>query len=203
MKFDCTGVILAGGTNSRLPGKKKTFHKIGDATILESICRVFSELFREIIIVVNEPREFAGLDLMTVTDVIPARCALAGLHTGLFYSSFEYSYITACDVPFLNSEVVRHIVSRIDTRYDVIVPKTEKGLESLSAVYSKKCMPRIEENLRNNIFMIKKFYNRKKVKEIPIQKLAALDPELRFILNINTPADLERAKDMAGRMENE
>ena len=23
MKFDCTGVILAGGKNSRLPGKKK------------------------------------------------------------------------------------------------------------------------------------------------------------------------------------
>ena len=39
MKFDCTGVILAGGKNSRLPGKKKAFRKIGDLMILERLYR--------------------------------------------------------------------------------------------------------------------------------------------------------------------
>ncbi len=78
MKLDCTGVILAGGKNSRLPGKKKTFHQVGEMSILERLCTLFSKLFKESIIVVNEPKEFMGLDMTVVTDIIPARCVLAG-----------------------------------------------------------------------------------------------------------------------------
>ncbi len=64
MKFDCTGVILAGGKNSRLPGRKKTFQKVGNSMILENISAMFASLFKETIIVVNEPREFANLDML-------------------------------------------------------------------------------------------------------------------------------------------
>ena len=198
MKFDCTGVILAGGQNSRLPGKKKTFQKIGDVTILENIYGLFSNLFKEVIIVVNEPREFAGLNMSIVTDVIPSKCALAGLHTGLFYASFPYAYVTACDTPFVKQSVVEYIVNQIEPSYDVIIPRTDDGLEALSAVYSKDCIPLIENNLGKNIFMIKKFFRKKKVKEIPVEQLKALDPEMQFIFNVNTPEDLEKARLIAG-----
>ncbi len=198
MKFDCTGVILAGGQNSRLPGKKKTFQKIGDVTILENIYGLFSNLFKEVIIVVNEPREFAGLNMSIVTDVIPSKCALAGLHTGLFYASFPYAYVTACDTPFVKQSVVEYIVNQIEPSYDVIIPRTDDGLEALSAVYSKDCIPLIENNLGKNIFMIKKFFRKKKVKEIPVEQLKALDPEMQFIFNVNTPEDLAKARLIAG-----
>ena len=194
MKFDCTGVILAGGKNSRLPGKKKTFRKIGDLMILETIYELFSNLFKEVIIVVNEPEEFAGWDMTVVTDIIPSQCALAGLHAGLFYASFPYIYVTACDTPFVKQSVVEYIVGQIESQYEVIIPRTDDGLEALSAVYSKDCIPLIENNLKKNIFMIKKFFRKKKVKEIPVEQLKVLDPEMEFIFNINTPEDLEKAK---------
>jgi molybdenum cofactor guanylyltransferase len=199
MKFDCTGVILAGGKNSRLPGGKKTFKKIGDRTILDNISRLFADLFKEIIIVVNEPEEFAGLNMSIVTDIIPLKCALAGLHAGLFYSSYPYAYVTACDTPFVKKSVVEHIVGEIEPSYDVIIPRTDDGLEPLSAVYSRDCIPLIENNLEKNIVMIKKFFRKKKVKEIPVEQLKALDPDMRFILNINTPEDLKRARIIAGK----
>ncbi len=201
MKFDCTGVILAGGQNSRLPGKKKTFQKIGNVTILENIYDLFSNLFKEVIIVVNEPREFAGLNMSIVTDVIPSKCALAGLHAGLFYASFPYAYVTACDTPFVKQSVVEYIVNQIEPSYDVIIPRTDDGLEALSAVYSKDCIPLIENNLEKNIFMIKKFFRKKKVKEIPVEQLKALDPEMQFIFNINTPEDLAKARLIADEDE--
>ncbi len=197
MKFDCTGVILAGGKNNRLPGKKKTFQRVGNLTVLESISQMFVNLFKEIIIVVNEPRDFAGLDMLIVTDIIPSKCALAGLHAGLFYASFPYAYVTACDTPFVNQRVVAHIVNQIETGIDVIVPRTDDGLESLSAVYSRECIPRIEENLEKNIFMVKKSFRRKKVKEIPVAQLKKIDPKMQFIFNVNTPEDLEKARYMA------
>ena len=202
MIFDYTGVILAGGKNSRLPGGKKAFRKIGDEMILETIYELFSSLFKEVIIVVNEPREFAGWDMMVVTDIIPSKCALAGLHAGLFYASYPYAYVTACDTPFVKRSVVEYIVGSIRPGYEVIIPQTDDGLEPLSAVYSKDCIPLIEENLKKNIFMIKKFFRKKKVKEIPVDKLKMLDPQRQFIFNVNTPKDLEKAKTIANQQEN-
>ena len=199
MKFDVTGVILAGGKNSRLPGEKKTFRKIGERTILDHIYTVFSSLFMEVIIVVNDPKDFAGWDMTIVTDIIPSKCALAGLHAGLFYASYPYVYATACDTPFLRQSVVEHIVGKIEKGYDVIVPRTDDGLETLSAAYSRECIPLIEENLKKDIYMIKKFFRAGKVKEIPITELKPLDPELQFIFNVNTPEDLEKARIMAGK----
>jgi len=200
MKFDCTGVILAGGKNSRLPGKKKTFRKIGDVMILESIYELFSNLFKEVIIVVNEPKEFAGWDMTVVTDIIPSQCALAGLHAGLFYASFPYAYVAACDTPFVKQSIVEYIVGQIEPKYEVIIPRTDDGLEALSAVYSKDCIPLIENNLKKNIFMIKKFFRQKKVKEIPVEQLKALDPAMEFIFNVNTPEDLEKAKTIVNKI---
>ncbi|MCG8531371.1 MAG: nucleotidyltransferase family protein, partial [Desulfovibrionales bacterium] len=84
MKLNCTGVILAGGTNSRLPGPKKTFHRVGGQTMLERVYTLFTKLFDEIILVINEPKDFIHLDIEMVTDIIPCRCAQAGLHAGLF-----------------------------------------------------------------------------------------------------------------------
>lgn len=197
MELDCTGVILAGGKNSRLPGKKKTFHRIGGITMLERLCTLFSKLFKETIIVVNEPKEFIGLDMMVVTDIIPARCVLAGLHAGLFYSSYPHAYVTACDIPFASEPVIRYLVNKAAPGDHVVIPRTDDGLEPLSAVYSKECIPLIEKSLENHIFMIKKFYKKKHVKEVPVSVLKKLDPDMGFIFNVNTPADLEKARQMA------
>ncbi len=197
MKLECTGVILAGGKNSRLPGKKKTFRKVGDQMILDNIYRVFSDLFQEVIIVVNDPGDFADWDMTVVTDIIPTRCALAGIHAGLFYASFHNVYVTACDTPFINPCVIEYIVGQAAPQFEVVIPWTDDGLEPLSAVYSKDCIPLIEANLEKDIYMIKKFFRKKKVKQIPVEKIKALDPDMQFIFNVNTPADLELAQAIA------
>jgi len=197
MKYDCTGVILAGGKNSRLPGEKKTFRRVGEDMILTRIHDLFVKLFKEVIIVVNDPKDFIGLDMMVVTDIHPSRCALAGLHAGLFYASYPWAYVTACDVPFANEQVIRHLISQQDDRAEVVVPRTDDGLEPLAALYSRECIPLIEMNLERKIYMIKKFFRMKKIKEIPVSDLKKLDPSMQFMFNVNTLEDLEIARSMA------
>lgn len=199
MKFDCTGVILAGGKNTRLPGIKKAFRRVGDSMILENIHGVFSKLFKEVIIVVNEPADFAGWDMTIVTDIIPSRCALAGLHAGLFYASCPHAYVAACDTPFVKQSVIEYIVGQIEPAYEVIIPRTDEGIEPLSAVYSRDCIPLIENSLEKNIVQIKQFFRKNKVKEIPVNQLKTLDPDMQFIFNVNTPKDLENAKIIANK----
>lgn len=44
--------------------------------------------------------------------------------------------------------------------------------------------------------MIKKFFKPERVRQIPPGTLESLDPDLRFKFNVNTPADLEKARGM-------
>lgn len=196
-QLDCTGVILAGGCNSRFPGTNKAFHKVGTDTMLDRIHALFSRIFKEVILVVNEPGLFLDIDALVVTDIDPSRCSLAGLHAGLFHSNFEWSYVTACDVPFVNEKIIRYLFTQRSPGKQVIIPKTWEGLEPLSALYHKSCLPRIEATLEKKIFMVKKFYKPERVKQIPPKILETLDPDLRFKFNVNTPADLETARGMA------
>ncbi len=197
MEYECTGVILAGGKNSRLPGIKKSFHKINGKMIMDIIYEIFSSIFDEIIIVANEPHEFAGWNGLIVSDIYPSRCSLAGIHAGLCYSSKEHIFVSACDTPFLKKDLLLYILSQINSGFDVIIPETDDGLETLCAVYSKASLSAIERNLQNNIYMVKKFFKKNRVKKIPVNRIRKFDPEMSSFFNINTPDDLEKAKNMS------
>ena len=165
--------------------------------MLMRLYRLFDRLFEKTLIVVNDPRDFVELDIEVVTDIIPLRCALAGLHAGLFYSAHPYAYVSACDVPFASEAVIRHAMELIRPGTQVVIPRTPDGTEPLSAVYSRECIPLIERNLEKRIFMIKRFFKPNRVREIPPETLKKLDPKMQFMFNVNTPADLKTAESMA------
>ncbi len=196
MKKECTGVILAGGKNSRLPGKKKGLRKIGGSMIIDRIYKTLESVVDEIIIVTNDPVEFSRWDALIVSDIHPSRCALAGVHAGIYYASCDKVFITACDTPFIKKDVVEYIISCSDSKHDVIIPEGEGGLEALLSVYSKACLPLIEKNLKADLYMIKKFYPKNRVKQIPLEKLKEIDPLMESFFNINTPTDIARANIM-------
>ena len=196
MKDKTTGVILAGGRNSRLPGEKKGFRKIGQKMIIDRIYEELSSVVDEIIIVTNEPEEFLKWDGMIVSDINPSRCALAGVHAGIYYASYDKVFISACDTPFIRKDVIEFILSFAGSQYDVVIPQGEGGYEALLAVYSKACLPLIEKNLKDKVFMIKKFYKKNRVKKIPLEKLKELDPLMESFFNINTPEDIIKANSM-------
>lgn len=198
MEYDCTGVILAGGSNSRMPGIKKAFHEIRGTMIMDSIHEIFASVFNEVIIVTNDPCEFAGWDAMVVRDINPSRCSLAGIHAGLFYSSKKHVFISACDTPFLKKELTEHILSKTGPGADVVIPETDDGLEPLCAAYSKNCLPLIQNNLDKKIFMIKKFFKKNRVKTIPVNEIKKIDPEMKSFFNVNIPQDLIKARDLKG-----
>jgi molybdopterin-guanine dinucleotide biosynthesis protein A len=199
MNNQITGVILAGGRNSRLPGEKKAFRKIGGKMIIDRIYQELRSVVDEIIIVTNEPGEFSKLDGMIVSDINPSRCALAGVHAGIYYATHDKVFISACDTPFIKKDIVEYILSFADGENDVVIPEGEGGLEALLAVYSKACLPLIEKNLKDKVFMIKKFYKKNRVKKIPLEKLKELDPLMESFFNVNTPEDIEKANMMVNK----
>ncbi len=187
---DLTGIILSGGKNLRM-GKNKAFIEIGGIPIIQRIYSIFKRIFKEIIIVTNEKELFSHFDAIIHKDIIPDRGVLGGLYTGLFFSSFKYSFCVACDMPFLNESIILYLIKNIND-YDVIVPKTEDGLQPLHAIYSKNCLEHIKKMIDEGEFKLIDFYPKVKTKIIEEFEFIKFDPTRKSFINVNTPEELNR-----------
>lgn len=201
MKSPCSGVILAGGLNTRFSGQDKALISVGRRRILDRIYEVFIQLFDEIFLVSNNPVRYLEWDLNIVSDLYPVRSSLTGIHAGLFYASNPHVFFAACDTPFLKKELIEVIIDRIEPGYDAIIPEISAGMEPLCAAYAKRCLNRIEQHLAQEKLKIQLVFKKNRIKKIPEKILRERDPELISFININSPEDLEKAEALCDRFE--
>lgn len=191
----CTGLILAGGLNTRFSGKNKAFIHFGGRRVMDHIYDVFSKVFAEIILVTNHPMDYLEWDVTIVSDIYSARSSLTGIHAGLFYARTPFAFVTACDTPFLKKEIIETVLSRIGPGVAAVIPETPGGLEPLCAAYSRNCLPLMEQRIEAKQFQIKKMFPKLRVRKIPETVLRQKDPELNSFFNINTAQDYAKAKE--------
>jgi molybdopterin-guanine dinucleotide biosynthesis protein A len=183
-----TGIILAGGKNLRM-GRNKAFLEINGQRIIDRTKSLFLEIFDEVLLVTNSPLEYIGLHLRTVVDLIPDKGSLGGIYTGLFHSSHSHAFVAACDMPFLNQGLIGRLI-QLAPDYDIVIPKTEDGLQPLHAIYSQKCLPLMKELLRQENLKIIDFFHKVKKREVSPEEILPFDPQLSSFRNVNTPEDL-------------
>ncbi len=196
MRYPYTGVILAGGMNSRFSGANKAFIRVGGRRILDRIYDLFQALFEEIVLVTNDPLAYLEWDAAITTDLFPVRSSLTGLHAGLFAATRPFAFFTACDTPFLSPDLVAAILDRVEDRFDLVVPRTSAGFEPLCAAYSRRCLAPAADRLSRNRFKIMEAFKRARTRTVSEKVLREADPELRSFFNINTPAHLAQAEAM-------
>jgi molybdopterin-guanine dinucleotide biosynthesis protein A len=174
-------------------GKNKAFIEIDGVPIIQRIHTLFKTLFSEIIIVTNEVELFQDFEARIHRDLIPDKGALGGLYTGIYYSSFSHAFCVACDMPFLKSSVIRYLIEKMED-HDVVVPRTEDGLEPLHAIYSKNCLDPIRSIMEHRQFKVLDFYPMVKVNIVEETEFRSLDPTRESFLNVNTPEELKLVK---------
>ena len=183
-----TGIILSGGKSIRM-GEDKAFIEIEGVPIVRRIYNLFKELFQEIIIVTNQKELFSNFDSRIYSDLLPNKGVLGGLYTGIFYSTFNYSFCVACDMPFIKKPLVQYLMNHLQEN-DVIVPRTKDGLQPLHAIYSKNCLEPIKKIIEQGKYSIIDFYDMVKVKIIQEDDFISLDPHRESFINVNTPIEL-------------
>ncbi|MGA7827294.1 MAG: formate dehydrogenase accessory sulfurtransferase FdhD [Geobacteraceae bacterium] len=188
-----TAVILAGGSSARMKSNKALLPYSGELFI-ERIYRQLSALFSEVILVTNQPEHYRFLPCRMVPDEFPGMGSLAGIHAGLKQSRTEHVFVVACDMPYLNSDLIRLMVAQAPG-HDVVIPESDGGLEPLHAVYAKSCLPEMEEALKSGTRKIVDCFDWSKVSVLSKEEIAALDPEFRSFRNINTPEEYFRFRE--------
>ncbi|MFO7151926.1 MAG: molybdenum cofactor guanylyltransferase [Bacillota bacterium] len=187
-----SAVVLNGGKSSRLSGQNKGLLRLGGITILERIVDVLSPLFPEVLVISNYPEQLGFLKgrCPIFQDEIKGLGPLGGIYTGLKKMRFETGFFVACDMPFLNPELILTLLGNSEGA-DVVCPRIGEFIEPLHAVYSKKCIAPIEDIVQNGgKRRVRDLFARVKTRFVDL-------PEGRFypeFLNINTWEDFEKAK---------
>jgi molybdopterin-guanine dinucleotide biosynthesis protein A len=196
-----SAVILAGGRSTRL-GQDKAFLKIDGQTLVERLVERLAQLSEEIIIVTNHVDKYEHLEAIVVTDLVPGKAALGGLHSGLSTASNPHSLVVACDMPFLNLSLLRYMQG-IAASYEVVIPRVGEFAEALHAIYAKSCLPYVERQLQSGDLQISHFFPAVRVRYVEQEEIETFDPDHLSFFNINSQEDLEKAREIWSREESE
>jgi len=189
-----TGIILAGGKSSRL--NQKALLKIRKKSVIESIVSTFHLLFDETFINTNDEKQFQHFGVPLIQDIVTGKGPLGGIYSSLTFSSNKRNFICACDMPFVNAELIEYM-SQFSNKYDIVVPFVNNYFETLHAFYSKRCLEKIKEHLESDILKVSEFYAFFKVRKITIDEVNSYNRAYLSWFNMNTSSDFEKANKIA------
>lgn len=195
-----TVALLAGGQSSRM-GTDKAFVRLSARPVIEDILAQVSDLGAETIVITNRPDSYRYLGLPLFGDVLPNRGALGGVYSALHSATQPHVLCLACDMPFIVRPLLDYLIA-LREEADVIMPRLRVNdsaeAEPFRAVYARACLAPIRAALDANRLRVISFFPAVRVRFVDEPELNRFDPAHRSFFNINTPADLQTARRMAG-----
>lgn len=198
--MDVGCIVLAGGKSLRL-GRDKVLVTIGGQSLLQRVVSHLSTICHEVIIVSASARELPELagaaGLRQVVDIFPGRGPLGGIYTGLKTSGHRHNLVVASDMPFLNEALLKYMVAQAEG-FDAVIPKVGEYVEPLHAVYSTECLSPMEDMIRQDRLSVHRLLGMVRVRYVTAEEIDRFDPAHLSFFNINTRADMDRARRLAG-----
>lgn len=194
-----TAIVLAGGYGRRMGGEK-LFLEINSVPLVLKVLRKVSRFSGEVLLSVA-PRQtpyvsgmLSGIisqyGLRLVEDRQEGSGPLGGILEGLKQASLKWSFVCACDMPWISGAVVRTLWSCGEEDADIVVPRIGGYFEPLHAFYSRECIPVIERAVQSGERKITSFYDSLKVSPVDDEHFSHLPGYKKSFGNLNTRNDL-------------
>lgn len=195
--MDIGALILMGGKNSRMNGNVKGLLKLNNITFLERIKDTLDD-FSNIYLSINykfsknQKQDFKQMGFKLIEDIYKEIGPLGGIYSSLLNCKEEYLFITACDMPFITKKNIEVLCDKINENIDIVVFCDKHGrLYPLSAIYSKKVLPIIEEMIGKKYYKLSYLIEKSNFVKINIEDT---DIKLETLSNINTPQEYDSLK---------
>jgi len=194
-----SAIILVGGEARRANGQEKYFFEYQGRTFIERLTDSLREITDEIILVAKSPEQCRRFDAIRgvrcISDIRPGLGPIGGLHAGVLAAKGDLLFVSACDMPCIESAVVSYLFDSIGDADAAIPCWNEEMLEPLHAVYRRSVLLRYLKShaslsLRPMIRSLNTIY-------VPVADLRRFDPPLRTFTNINKLEELDRINALA------
>jgi molybdopterin-guanine dinucleotide biosynthesis protein A len=166
---------------------------VGTSAILARQLSLLRELTSTLLIVGGPARSHLPDPPRHVPDRIPGAGALGGLYTALIEAPTEHVLVVACDMPFLTTPFLRHLMEHA-AGADAVVPRDGTGQHPLCAVYARRVAAHLHSRIAAGHLRVSAALADLAVKEVGPEELAPFDTDGRLLYNVNTPDDYERIR---------
>jgi molybdopterin-guanine dinucleotide biosynthesis protein A len=177
---------------------------LGEKSLLQWVIARISYFSTDIIIVTAEkgpvPANLSYARIRTTGDVFPEKGSLGGIYSGMMASKSQYNFVVGCDMPFLNRDLMKFMMG-IAPGFDLVLPRMDKIVEPLHAIYARSCLGYMENLLKQGELQILKFFHQVKVRYVDPPEIERFDPGHLSFFNINTEEDLKKAKEILAKGE--
>ncbi len=196
-RLPVTAAVLAGGRSLRM-GTDKALLPFEGELLISRVVQVAAGVCEHVVVVTNRPEALADAGLPAevpiLQDEIAFRGPLGGLVTALKNAPDDWVLAVAADMPWLSTDVIRALWDARDGA-QAVVPVGAKGPEPLLALYHRDCAPFAQRILDSGRRRVVAMLPSLKVVEVDIETLRTVDPDLRSLVNINTPEELADARE--------
>jgi len=180
-------IILAGGKSSRIE-EDKAFLVLNKQPLIKHVFNHMKNIFSDIIVVVKNEEQKNKMEkilknVRIVEDKNEIFSPMAGIQEGVKHAANDYVFVIACDMPFVDEETVKILLSKIKEGVECVVYSKENRYEPLCAAYKKEIF--VGCDLKGSLHSL---INRTE------NKILIPFNEDRIFFNINTEEDLEFAE---------
>jgi molybdenum cofactor guanylyltransferase len=201
--FEAGAIILAGGRSSRMGSPKAALDWHG-STLLRRVTGLALRSVDGPVVVVRAPeQELPELhpSIEVVSDPREGRGPLQGLAAGLaaIGDRAQVAYASSTDVPLLHPAFIRRVIDAFTPDVDVVLPEVHGFRQPLSAAYRTSLLAEAEALIAADKLKPAFLFERCRVLRLDDASmlrdaaLAALDPGLASVRNLNEPSDYEQA----------
>jgi molybdenum cofactor guanylyltransferase len=202
---ECAGIVLAGGRSSRMGAPKAALEWHG-STLLRRTTGLLGRVLDGPVVVVAAPGQDlpalpAGVEV--VTDPVEGRGPMQGIATGLraVADRVAAAFVCSTDLPFLHPAFVRRVLGMLASDLDVVLPVARGFPQPLAAVYRTALAPRVVELIDQGRMRPAMLFEQVRVLRLDDAALladaalAAADPTLDSVLNVNEPEGYRAARE--------
>ena len=189
-----SAIILVGGEARRANGQEKFFFLYLGKTFIERLVDSLRDVTDEIIIVAKnreQCRRFNVLrDIRCIADIRQGIGPIGGLHAGALAAKGDLLFVSACDMPCIETAVVSHLFDTIGDADAAIPSWNADMLEPLHAVYRRDALLRYLES--HESYSLRPMIRSLRTRYVPVEELRRFDPKLKTFTNINKLEELDR-----------
>lgn len=137
--------MVAGGRSTRMGDREKAVVEVAGRPLVARVADALSNVADELVINCRSDQRDAidgaleAYDPTFAIDDEPDRGPVGGIATGLRAADAPYAAVVACDLPFLDSDLLEYLFERADG-HEAAVPKPGDWFEPLHAVYRPESM---------------------------------------------------------------
>jgi molybdenum cofactor guanylyltransferase len=202
----CAGVVLAGGRSARMGTPKAALEWHGSTLLCRTVGIVARATSGSVVVVRAPGQDLPELPEGTLVadDPREGRGPVQGIAAGLaaLTGRADVAFVSSTDLPFLHPAFIRRVLHVLDESQgtDVALPVARGYEQPLAAAYRVSLAGTAERLVQEDRLRPAFLFDECRVETLDDAALkrdpmlAALDPDLDSVLNVNTPEDYVAAR---------